>query len=368
MTLDTRFTRTLGIRYPVVQGPMAGGPTTPALVAAASNVGVLGSLGAAYLPPETLQEQIAKIRGLTDGPFNVNLFVPSPFEADPARIGRAGELLAPYRLELGIEDPGIPPTFEEDFGEQLEVVLRERVPVFSFTFGSLGPELTGRIKENGATVLGTATTVEEGLKLEEDGVDAVVAQGSEAGGHRGTFLKDFRDALIGTMALVPQMVDAISLPVIAAGGVMDGRGLAAALALGAEAAQLGTAFLACEESGAHPAFKEAVLGASEDETAVTRAFSGRAARGIKNRFLLEVGAHEEVLPPFPIQNALTKDVRAAAQSQNRPEFMSLWAGQGVRLARTTTAAELVRSVVAEAEDALCALAWTTARTVRQAGP
>jgi len=299
-----------------------------------------------------LQEQIAEIRRLTDGPFNINLFVPSPFEADPVRIGRARELLAPYRKELGIEEAGIPSSFEEDFGEQLEVVLEERVPVFSFTFGSLGPERTGRIKENGATVLGTATTVEEGLKLEEDGVDGVVAQGAEAGGHRGAFLADFRDALIGTMALVPQMVDAVSIPAVAAGGVMDGRGLAAALALGAEAAQMGTAFLTCEESGAHPAFKEAVLGAAEDQTAVTRAFSGRAARGIKNRFLLEVGAHEDEIPPFPVQNALTKDLRAAAQSQDRREFMSLWAGQGVRLARATTVAELVESVAGGAEAAL----------------
>ena len=359
MALRTSFSRALGLEHPIVQGPMAGGPTTPELVAAASKAGVLGSLGAAYLTPEALQEQIAEIRRLTDGPFNVNLFVPSPFEADPTRIGRAGELLAPYRRELGIDDPGTPTAFEEDFGEQLEVVLEERVPVFSFTFGSLGPEVTGRFKEIGATVLGTATTVEEGLKLEKDGVDGVVAQGAEAGGHRGTFLADFRDALIGTMALVPQMVDAISLPVVAAGGVMDGRGLAAALVLGAGAAQMGTAFLTCEESGTHPAFKEAVLGAAEDQTAVTRAFSGRAARAIKNRFLLEVGAHEDEIPAFPIQNALTKDVRAAAQSQDRPEFMSLWAGQGVRLARATTVAELVENVTGDAEAALGSVADQT---------
>jgi nitronate monooxygenase len=203
--------------------------------------------------------------------------------------------------------------------------------------------------------------VEEGIRLERDGVDAVVAQGAEAGGHRGTFLGDFRDSLIGTMALVPQMADALSVPVIAAGGIMDGRGLAAALTLGAEAAQMGTAFLTCEESGAHPAYKEAVLMASEDETGVTRAFSGRAARSIKNRFLLEVGAQEGEIAPFPVQNALTRDVRAAAQSQDRPEFMSLWAGQGVRLARTTTAAELIRGVAAGTEAALAGAAGKAQR-------
>src|SRR5215210_4799668 len=356
MIPTTRVTEVLGIEHPILQAPMAGGPTTPELVAAVSNAGGLGSLGAAYLPPETLREQIREIRDLTEGPFGVNLFVPSPFEADPERIGRANALLGQYRKELGIEAPERLSSFEESFEDQLEVVFEERVPVFSFTFGSLGPELVGRLKENGATVVGTATTVREGRRLEEDGVDMVVAQGSEAGGHRGTFLGDFKDALIGTMALVPQMVDALSIPVVASGGIMDGRGLAAALVLGAGAAQMGTAFLACEESGTHPEFKRAVLEAAEDETAVTRAFSGRAARGVKNRFLIEVGEHEEELPPFPVQNTLTRDVRAAAQRQDRPEFMSLWAGQGVRLARSANAAELVGSVVEEAETILRELA------------
>lgn len=352
MTLETRLTRALGLRYPVVQAPMAGGPTTPALVAAVSNAGALGSIGAAYLPPDTLRDQILEVRSLTREPFGVNLFVPLPFGVDPVQIERSGRLLDAYRRELGIEDPGTPSRFQEDFEEQLEVVMEERVPFFSYTFGSLGPGLTGRIQARGITVVGTATTVREGLRLEEDGVDAVVAQGAEAGGHRGTFIGEARDALIGTMALVPQMVDELSVPVVAAGGIMDGRGLAAALTLGAAAVQMGTAFLACEESGAHPEFKRAVLAATEDETAVTRAFSGRDARGIKNRFMTEVDAREGEIASYPVQNALTRDVRAAAQKQDRPEFMSLWAGQGVRLACSTTAAELVKSVVEGAEAAL----------------
>jgi nitronate monooxygenase len=352
MTLETRVTRALEIEHPVVQAPMAGGPTTPRLVAAVSNAGGLGSLGAAYLPPETLREQVREIRRQTEAPFNVNLFVPSPFEADPERIDRSGELLEPYREELGIQPPETPSSFEESFEDQLEVVIEERVPVFSFTFGIPGEEQLRRLRDAGVITVGTATTVREGSRLEACGVDVVVAQGGEAGGHRGTFLGDFRDALIGTMALIPQMVDALSVPVIAAGGIMDGRGLAAALVLGAEAAQMGTAFLACEESGADPEFKKAVLGAAEDETAVTRAFSGRAARGIKNRFLVEVGEHEEELPPFPVQNALTRDVRAAAQRQGRPEFMSLWAGQAARLARPVTAARVVEGAVEGAERAL----------------
>jgi nitronate monooxygenase len=356
MAMNTRVTEALGIEYPIVQAPMAGGPTTPELVAAVSNAGGLGSLGAAYLPPEKLREQIREIRDLTERPFNVNLFIPSPFEAVPEQIERANSLLARYREELGIEAPEGYASFEEDFYDQSEVVLEERVPGFSFTFGSLEPGLVERLKEKGTTVIGTATTVREGLRLQEDGIDVVVAQGAEAGGHRGTFLGDFQDALIGTMALVPQMVDVLSVPVIAAGGIMDGRGLVAALALGAEAAQMGTAFLACEESGAHPKFKRAVLEAAEDETAITRAFSGRAARGVKNRFLIEVGEHEEELPPFPVQNTLTKDIRAAAQEQDRPEFMSLWSGQATRLARPISAAKLVRSVVEGAEVVLRELA------------
>jgi nitronate monooxygenase len=354
--MNTKITEAVDIEYPIVQGPMAGGPTTPELVAAVSNAGGLGSLGAAYLPPKKLREQIREIRDLTQRPFNVNLLIPSPFEAVPERIERANSLLARYREELGIEVPEGYAPFEEDFYNQLEVVLEERVPVFSFTFGSLESRLVERLKEKGTTVIGTATTVREGLRLQEEGIDVVVAQGAEAGGHRGTFLSDHRDALIGTMALVPQMVDVLSVPVIAAGGIMDGRGLVAALALGAEAVQMGTAFLVCEESGAHPEFKRAVLEASEDETAVTRAFSGRAARGVKNRVLNEVGEHEEELPPFPIQNTLTKDIRAAAQKQNRPEFMSLWSGQAVRLAHPTGVAELVRSVVKGAEVVLHELA------------
>ena len=354
-TMETRVTAALGIEHPILQAPMAGGPTTTALVAAVSSAGGLGSLGAAYLSPEKLREQVREIRTLTDRPFNVNLFVPSAFEVDNEGIERANALLVPYREELGIQFPAIPSSsFEEDFDDQLEVVIEERVPVFSFTFGSLSPEIVGRLKDGGAKVAGTATTVREGLRLEGDGVDIVVAQGSESGGHRGTFLGDFGDALIGTMALVPQMVDALAVPVVAAGGIMDGRGLAAALVLGAGAAQMGTAFLACEESGAHPEFKRAVLQAAEDETEVTRAFSGRPARGIKNRFLTEVGANEEALAPFPVQNALTRDVRAAAQEQDRPEFMSLWAGQAARLARRAAAADLVRETVEEAEAVLAA--------------
>jgi nitronate monooxygenase len=358
MARETGLTRALGMEHPVIQAPMAApmaAPiTTPELVAAVSNAGGLGSLGAAYMPPEALRETIQKVRALTDGPFAVNLFVPVPFEADPRRIERSEHLLEPYRRELGVEPASLGPQtrYLEDFDEQLAVVIEERVPVFSSTFGSLPRVEVERLQENGTTVVGTATTVEEGERLQAEGVDAVVAQGAEAGGHRGTFLGDFGASMVGTMALVPQMVDALAVPVVASGGIVDGRGVAAALCLGAQAVQMGTAFLACEESGAHPSYKAAVLDATEDGTEITRAFSGRPARGIKNRLLLELAEYEGDLPPYPVQNTLTKGIRGAAREQDRPEFMSLWAGQGARLARPAKAADLIREVAEQAEATL----------------
>ena len=285
MGLETRATEKLGIEHPIIQAPMAGGVTTPDLVAAVSEAGGLGSIGAAYLSPRAMREAVRRTRELTDRPFAVNLFVSQPFEEAPGRVARANDLMDSYRDELGIERPERIEEYSPAFEEQFEVVLEEEVSVFSFTFGALERGLVGRLKDGGAIVVGTATTVEEAKKLQADGADLVVAQGAEAGGHRGTFLGGFEEAMVGTMALVPQVVDALTVPVIAAGGIMDGRGLAAALTLGAEAVQMGTAFLVCEESGAHPTYKEAVLGSTEERTLVTRAFSGGPARGIENRFL-----------------------------------------------------------------------------------
>lgn len=363
MDLHTQLTRRLGIQHPVIQAPMAGGTTTPELVAAVSEAGGLGSLGAAYMSPESIREAIGEIRNLSDRPFAVNLFVPPDYDVDARSMERSVSLLEPYRRELGIEQPPLPEDpqtvrFREDFDEQLAVVLEARVPVFSFTFGALPAATVEQFKEGGSTVIGTATTVEEGKHLEAAGVDAIVGQGAEAGAHRGTFLGSFEASMVGTVALVPQLVDAIEVPVVASGGIMDGRGLAAALCLGAQSVQMGTAFLLCEESGAPAAHKVAVLAATDDATAITRAFSGRPARGIQNRFLLELAGHEEELPPFPVQNALTRDIRGAAGKQSRPEFMSLWAGQAAGLARRTRsqkAADLVREVAEVAESVLLGL-------------
>ena len=210
------------------------------------------------------------------------------------------------------------------------------------------------------------TTVAEAVSLEKAGVDAIVAQGSEAGGHRGSFAGDFAAGMIGTMALVPQIADAVSVPVVASGGIMDGRGIAAALALGAGAVQMGTAFLTCEEAGIPQAYRQAILGAREDSTRLTRAFSGRPARGIVNRFMTEMETEETAILPFPLQNALTRPLRSAAAQQGRAEFLSLWAGQGLRMARPERAATLVTRLAAEAEAAVERLATAADRAAAPA--
>jgi nitronate monooxygenase len=344
--LSTRLTRLLDVEHPVIQAGMAGGATTPELVAAVSEAGALGTLGAAYLTPDALREAINQVRALTQRPFAVNLFVPEDFDPslyDPEEVNAP---LSRYREELGIEAPARISSYAQPFEDQLAVVLEKRVPVFSFTFGMPDEMQLSALKEAGIVIMGTATTVREARILDEHGVDAIVGQGSEAGGHRGTFVGDFEDALVGTMALVPQLADSSSVPVVAAGGIMDGRGLAAALVLGAQGAQMGTAFLPCPESGIHPKYKEAVLKAESEETALTRAFSGKPARGVRNRFIEEM--EEMEVPAFPVQNAYTRDIRAAAAKEDRVELMSLWAGQGARLGRAMPASEVVESVVREA--------------------
>jgi nitronate monooxygenase len=331
---------------------MAGANATPpALVAAVGEAGGLGFIGAAYMAPDEIAATARAVRALTARPFGVNLFAPTPPppEVDPSVAVRH---LAAYHAELGLPAPAAlaPPRLA--FDDQLEAVLASEAAVFSFTFGLLPEDVLHAAKARGKFVMGTATTVDEAVALARSGVDAVVAQGSEAGAHRGTFAAPFDAAMVGTMALVPQVVDAVRVPVVASGGIMDGRGVAAALALGAGAVQMGTAFLTTEECGIAESYKDAVLAAREDGTRTTRAFSGRPARGIVNRFMRETEAADGAILPYPLQNALTRPMRTAAAQGNRAEFLSLWAGQGVRLARRLPAAELVRRLGAEADAAV----------------
>lgn len=331
---------------------MAGGTTTPELVAAVSNAGALGSLGGAYLGPDALRESIREIRRRTDRPFAVNLFAPHPKpEPAPETVEAVDAVLSPLRRELGLpaperEPPLVPPDRLDD---ELAVVLEERVPVFSFTFGL--PELDA-LREAGIVLMGTATTVEEATLLEKAGVHAVVAQGSEAGGHRGTFAAPFEQALVGTIALVPQVSDEVDVPVVAAGGIADGRGIAAALALGADGAQLGTAFIPCPESGAPEGHKRAVVEAEAHSTSVTRVYTGRAARALRTP-LIELLESSGVEPAgFPAQALLLGDLRGAAAELDRADLLFLLAGQAAGLSRPLPAGELVQTLVAETEAAL----------------
>ncbi|MFC4099109.1 NAD(P)H-dependent flavin oxidoreductase [Paenibacillus xanthanilyticus] len=347
--MNTLLTRKLNIRYPILQAPMAGGPTTADLVASVSNAGGLGSLGAGYLPPEQIRTAIREIKQRTDRPFGVNLFVPeSSIPPEDAIIDAMNHHLNTFRAELGIApNPSIPKA-AESFEEQVQVLLEEHVAVFSFTFGIPSREILQSMKQQGIFVIGTATTVHEAGALETAGVDAIVAQGSEAGGHRGTFLTSTADARVGTMALVPQMVDHVTVPVIASGGIMDGRGLVASLALGASAVQMGTAFLASVESGAHAVHKQKILSSREDSTEVTDAYSGKAARGILTDFMKAMRDYPGAVPAYPLQHALTRDIRQAAAKASNPAYMSLWAGQGLRLAREHAAADIVEQSVEQA--------------------
>jgi nitronate monooxygenase len=347
----------LQIEHPIIQAPLAGGGDTPSLVAAVSNAGGMGFIGAAYITPEQIVELGRAVRARTSKPFGINLFAPLP----PPDLNRNPEpllqRLAPFFAEVGLPAPSAPELAPVSFRQQLAASLETGASAFSFTFGILPADAIAAIKAHRMLLLGTATTVQEAVELEKAGVDAVVAQGNEAGGHRGTFGGDFNAAMVGTIALVPQVADAIQLPVIASGGIMDGRGIAAALALGASAAQMGTAFLTCDESGVPNAYKEAILHSREDQTRITHAFSGRPARGIVNRFMASFeseGARETILP-FPLQNTLTRPLRAAAAKQDRAEFLSLWAGQGVRLARRQSAADLMARLVQDTDAAIARL-------------
>ena len=342
----------LGIEHPIIQAPMAGGATTVDLVVAVSDAGALGSLGCAYSSPDVIRETARAVRARTGRPFALNLFAPQPAMETAADAGRMIRILEGVHAELGIEPPSVPASGGIDFAAQLDAVLETDAPVFSFTFGLLPDGAIEALHARGALVIGTATTVDEAVALEAAGVDAIVAQGSEAGAHRGTFSASFEAAMIGTMALVPQIVDAVSVPVVASGGIMDGRGVAAALALGAEAAQLGTAFLTSDEAGIPAAYKQAILDAREDQTRITRAFSGRAARGIVNRLMADIDREPDAILPFPMQNALTRPARNAAAHQDRADFLSLWAGQGVRMARRLPAGQLVERIVEELTEAI----------------
>lgn len=336
----------LGIEHPLILAPMAGGPGTPELAAAVSNAGGLGSLGAGYLTPAQILEEVRRTRALTSRPINVNLFA-GGFMACPPEVDTAPilSILAEIHAALGLAPPILPPPPRGSFAEQFEAVLEARPEAFSFTFGVPAPKALAELCSRGIAVLGTATTVEEGRILADAGVDAVVAQGAEAGAHRGTFAEPFETAMVPTAQLVREI--ARFVPVIASGGLMDGRAIRTMLNHGAAAAQLGTAFLTCPESGASPAYRHALLSARTDTTVVTRAFSGRPARGLRNEFIEKLAGREDAILPYPWQNVLTRPMRAAAAKSGNAGYLSLWAGRGVARCRTMPAAALVAKLLEE---------------------
>lgn len=339
-----------GIEHPIIQAPMAGA-CTPELVAAVSNGGSLGSLGAAPMNPELLRAQIEKIRTLTDQPFNINLFAPQSEQFDKGAVleESARDLLEKYHQELDLGDLPTPSGIFGPAEEQLQVLIEEKVPVISFHFG-IEAHHVDLIHSAGLKVICSATTVEEAIHLAALGCDAVIAQGSEAGGHRGTFIGNFQNALIGTMALVPQIVDAVSVPVIAAGGIMDARGIVACKALGASGVQMGTAFLGCPESGIADVWREQLKASSPGRTTVTEVMSGKPARGLSNRYIEEMEALEEGPMPYPLQYALSGAIRRKAVEQGNPDFLAMWSGQGVGMLRVMSATDLLGALVKETQE------------------
>lgn len=337
----------LRLQNPIILAPLAGGPSTPELAAAISNAGGLGSLGLEYLTLGQIRHTIQRARQLTPGPINANLFAPVPRPSAYVDITAAMAEVAKAHQELGIDPPESPRLAADDFDEKFAAVLETRPEVFSFTFGMIPDHAMRKLKAVGIFVIGTATTVEEAVQLERSGVDAITAQGAEAGGHRGTFAAPFESSMVPTLELTRQIARRTKIPVIASGGLMDGHDMKRALDAGAAAVQLGTVFLATPEAGISQPYRQALLNTREDTTVITRAFSGRPARGLANRFSRALAEKPEAILPFPLQNALTRPMRKAAAEKGSSEYLSLWAGTGVTRIRELPAGELVARLVEE---------------------
>jgi nitronate monooxygenase len=353
---DTAFTRRFGRRYPIVQGPFGGGLSSPRLAAAVSQAGGLGSFGAQGMTPDRIRAVVADIRALTSEPFAVNLWVSTADaraeDVTRAEYAAAAAVLAPWFAELGVEAPPFSPAADPVFEDQVAALLDARPPIFSFIFGVPAPAILDRCRSLGIHTIGTATTVEEVRAIDAAGVDAIVATGLEAGGHRPSFLRSAEASLMGTFALLPQAADAVRTPIIAAGGIADARGLTAALALGAAAVQIGTAFLACEESNAHPTHRAALRAAAKQGrgTLLTRGFTGRLGRGLRNVLADALADPTLARLPYPFQGHLVAALKQAALTRERIDLAPLWSGQAVGLIRHDRAADLVSGLVRELND------------------
>jgi nitronate monooxygenase len=366
---ENRLTAKLGIGCPVIQGPL-GGLSSQKLTAAVSNFGGLGSFGAHGLAPESIKEAIAEIRSLTSKPFAMNLWVSMEDEgartSDENAFNRSLAPLTSHLAAVGAPRPTFKPYSPARFEDQVRVLLDAKVPVFSFIFGIPPREVLKECRAKSIVTIGTATTPEEGAALQEAGVDAIVASGFEAGGHRGSFLRAAEDSLTGTLSLVPQIVDNVDVPVIAAGGIGDARGVVAALALGAEGVQMGTVFLACEESGASLLHRQALRGKKAGHTALTKGFTGRLARGIHNRLLQELNQEGTAVLPYPLQRSLVRNLAIPAEAAGRSDLLPLWAGQSANLSTCTDVSSFLTSLVEEiSEIAGPIIQWSAARRKKE---
>jgi len=367
---ENRLTAKLGIDYPVIQGPL-GGLSSQKLTAAVSNFGGLGSFGALNLSPDAIKDVIGEIRSLTAKPFAMNLWVSKEDEgarrSDQSAFNRSLAPIARHLTELGAplptHKPYSPPTRFED---QARALIEAKVPVFTFVFGVPPTEILQECRAKEIVTIGAATTPEEAAALEEAGVDAIAASGFEAGGHRGSFLRAADDSLTGTFSLVPRIADTVNVPVIAAGGIADARGLIAALALGAEAVQMGTAFLACEESGASRLHRQALQEKRAGHTALTKGFTGRLARGIHNRLLEELNRPGIEILPYPLQRALVRNLAIPAEAAGRSDLLPLWAGQSANLSACSNVLAFLTSLVEEASEIAGPITqWSAARRAKQ---
>src|SRR5437868_5979157 len=348
-----RLTEKFGIDYPIIQGPL-GGLSSQRLTAAVSNFGGLGSFGALSLSPEEIKNVISQIRSLTSKPFAVNLWVSMEDDgartSDEAAFNRSLAPLASYFAELQAPRPQYQPYSPIRFEDQARILLDERVPVFSFIFGIPPKEILDECRAKGIVTIGTATTPDEAVALQEARVDAIVASGFEAGGHRGSFLRAAEDSVTGTFSLVPSIADAVEVPVIAAGGIADARGVIAALALGAEGVQMGTVFLSCEESGANRFHREALLRGNAGHTGLTKGFTGRLARGIHNRLMEELNEDGAEILPYPLQRGLVRNLSIAAEAAGRSDLMQLWAGQSAGLSNCTDVSDFLKSLIEQVSE------------------
>ena len=346
----TRISSSLGIEYPIIQGPL-GGLSTQQLTATVSNFGGLGSFGAHSLSPSAIQDVIAEIRALTPKPFAINLWVSMEDEgartSDSEAFARSLAPLAGHIKALGGTLPDYKPYVPIKFEDQVRVVLDAKVPAFSFIYGIPPKEILDECRAQGILTIGAATTPDEAIVLEQAGIDVIAASGFEAGGHRGSFLRPAEESLTGTFSLVPQVADAVSVPVVAAGGITDARGIVAAFALGAEGVQIGTAFLACEESGASALHRHAILSGNARRTGLTRGFTGRLARGIHNQLLEELNRPGVEILPYPLQRALVRNLSILAVKAAKPELLQLWAGQSANMSRYSDVKTLLQALVSE---------------------